>query len=95
MSEDNLKAIEIRVKGRVQGVFFRASTKEVACSLNINGWVKNEFTGDVLIYAEGLESQIMKLIEWCNKGPEFSNVTDVSFKWLDSSKGFTSFEIAY
>ncbi len=94
MSENNLKAVKIRVKGRVQGVFFRASTKEMACTLGINGWVKNELNGDVSIHAEGSESAINKLIEWCHKGPEYSKVTQVSFDRVES-QDFTSFEIRH
>ena len=70
-------AKQIICKGKVQGVFFRVSTKEVADQLNLNGWVRNERNGDVFIHVEGEEEVVEKLIEWCWKGPMFSKVTEV------------------
>ncbi|XOV91332.1 MAG: acylphosphatase [Bacteroidota bacterium] len=78
--------------GRVQGVFFRASTKDQAQSLNLSGWVKNQADGSVLIHAEGREEAIEKLIDWCKIGPDRAIVDKV--KVLDSEiEGFTSFDI--
>ena len=71
------KAVRIEVSGRVQGVFFRVSTKEVCEKIGVKGWVKNLPTGSVLIHAEGSDEQLKELIEWCNEGPLLSNVTKV------------------
>lgn len=60
----------ILVKGKVQGVFFRASAKRMAESLNLFGWVKNTNSGDVEIMISGELSNIEKFISWSQKGPE-------------------------
>ena len=70
----------IIVFGKVQGVFFRASTREQADRLNIRGWVKNEADGSVRIEAEGEEINLQQLIAWCQQGPRWAQVTDVSVR---------------
>ncbi len=72
-----LKTISITVAGKVQGVFYRQSTKENADLSGITGEVKNLDNGNVLILATGTEEQLQKLIEWCKKGPGRAEVTAV------------------
>jgi acylphosphatase len=67
----------ITVKGKVQGVFYRQTTKETANRLGLTGEVKNLPNGDVYIVASGTEEQLKALVEWCKKGPERAVVTDV------------------
>ena len=62
------KNLIISVIGRVQGVFFRASTSEKAKALGITGFVKNQSDGSVLIDAEGEESKLKELEDWCLSG---------------------------
>ena len=64
-----LKRIHIFVTGRVQGVFFRQSTRVMAIKNNVNGWVHNLDDGRVEIIAEGEESNIHALADWCKLGP--------------------------
>lgn len=85
----------IFVSGIVQGVFFRANTKEKANELKINGWVRNLPDGRVEILAEGDEEKIQKLIEWCWKGPEFAKVENVHATYKKFSGKFNSFEILH
>jgi acylphosphatase len=68
---------QIRVIGKVQGVFYRASTKTVADDLGVKGWVKNEPDGSVLIEAEGTKDKLIDLIAWCKKGPAHAKVDSV------------------
>jgi acylphosphatase len=68
------KSFSIRVSGKVQGVFFRASTKEKADELNIQGVVKNESDGSVSIEAEGEENNLQVFIAWCKQGPQRAQV---------------------
>lgn len=82
----------IRISGKVQGVFFRASTREVASKLGITGWVRNEPDGTVKIAAEGTEEQLAKLLRWCNEGPERAKVDRVTYE-PDVVMGFEAFEI--
>ncbi len=84
----------IQVFGKVQGVFFRASAKTVADDLRLTGWVKNESDGSVLIEVEGSENSIEKMIEWCEEGPTFANVSDVILSEAEEI-AFEGFEIRY
>ena len=87
-----VSALKITITGRVQGVFFRVETKKFAAALGITGWVYNTDDGKVEIHAEGKESVLEKLKEWCKKGPPSANVEKVIFK-NTSEEHFTSFEI--
>ena len=68
------KHFTIKVAGKVQGVFFRASTKTKADDLGIKGFVRNEPDGSVYIEAEGDEGILKKFIEWCCRGPQNASV---------------------
>lgn len=72
-----VKNLRIIVSGKVQGVFFRASTKAVADQIGIKGFVKNQKDGSVIIEAEGDEASLDLFLEWCGQGPEKANVTGV------------------
>lgn len=82
----------IKVMGKVQGVFFRASTKKTADRLGIKGWVRNEEDGSVLIEAEGSEQQMQIFIEWCRQGPQFARVENISVE-KKSGEGFQDFSV--
>lgn len=71
------KHFTIRITGKVQGVFFRASAHDVARQLSITGFVRNEPDGSVYIEAEGDEEKLEKFITWCKKGPPRAVVEDV------------------
>lgn len=87
------KHYNITVAGRVQGVFFRASTKTSADHLDIHGFVKNLPDGTVYIEAEGEEEDLKKFLEWCSQGPKAARVD--SCKVAESGmKNFSGFEIA-
>jgi acylphosphatase len=72
-----IKHIDITVRGRVQGVFFRGSTKAVADQLGVKGYVRNEPNGDVFIAAEGDKVSLEMFLDWCSEGPENAQVTSV------------------
>ena len=72
------KCINIIVKGKVQGVFFRASTCAKAQSLGLTGYVRNQYDGSVLIAAEGKKDQLKLLEKWCRAGgPPGAQVTEI------------------
>ena len=83
------------VEGRVQGVWFRDSTKREANRLNITGWVKNRYDGNVELIAEGSKENVAKLTEWCHNGPPAARVTGVNESIEDYTGEFASFEIIY
>ena len=74
-----MKHFNIIISGKVQGVFYRQSTLEIANELGIRGFVRNEPNGNVYIEAEGTEEQLKKIIEWCKKGPSRAVVSEVIF----------------
>lgn len=76
-------ARRIRVKGRVQGVFFRASTAECARSLALRGHVRNEPDGAVLVVAAGAVAALDQLVLWLHTGPPMANVTAVDVEIID------------
>jgi acylphosphatase len=87
-----MKHINIKVSGKVQGVFFRASTKAVADQMGIKGLVKNEKDGSVYIEAEGDETSISMFLEWCNDGPDKAIVENVVVTDAEL-KNYRNFEV--
>jgi acylphosphatase len=71
------RAVSVRITGRVQGVWFRASTKSIADQLSLNGFVRNEPDGAVYAEVSGDPAAIREFITWCHRGPELARVTEV------------------
>lgn len=69
------------VDGRVQGVYYRASTQEQARALGLRGWVRNLPDGRVELRAQGTRDRVEALIAWCRKGPPSARVTSVDVDW--------------
>lgn len=86
-----MQTIVITITGKVQGVFFRQSTREKALSLGITGHVRNLENGQVQVTATGSKDQLDALVDWCRKGPEKARVSGVECKpgMLQSFTGFT------
>jgi acylphosphatase len=87
-----LKTVSIIITGKVQGVFFRQSTKEKATALGIPGEVRNMPDDTVQIIATGTSEQIEQLIEWCREGPPKAKVTNVFITELPL-QSFTKFNV--
>lgn len=85
----------IHVSGRVQGVFFRANTRDVARHLGLTGWVKNCPDGRVEIIAEGDQTGLKKLIAWCHKGPPLAHVTKVDVDWGAATGEYSNFDLRF
>ena len=64
-----METVHLVIKGNVQGVYYRASAKEKANELGIQGWIKNASGGQVEAMASGNKEQLEKFIEWCRHGP--------------------------
>ncbi len=88
-----LKQIHIRVQGRVQGVFFRASAQREAKRLGLTGWVRNRKDNSVELTAEGEETGIKDLIAWAQKGPSAARVEKVDVRWRSFVGDFFDFRI--
>jgi acylphosphatase len=89
----SLKQVQLVVRGRVQGVFFRASTQREARRLGLTGWVKNRGDGAVEMLAEGEETALRQLCMWAERGPTAARVEDVQVRWRSYSGEFPDFRI--
>jgi len=87
-----MKHLDITIKGKVQGVFFRASTKAVADQLGVKGNVRNEPNGDVAIAAEADDFILEMFLEWCAEGPQGAVVTSVETN-EGELKNYRNFEV--
>ena len=84
----------IRISGRVQGVGFRYTARNMAKTLGIRGFVKNEYDGAVYIEAEGEEENIRQFIRWCRKGPVSGRVTEINVE-PGEYQDFKSFSVRF
>jgi acylphosphatase len=92
-----MKKIRIHafVFGRVQGVFFRFHTKEIAEELGLKGWVKNLFDGRVEVLVEGEKDKVEKLVQFLKNGPPAARVEKVEIKEEKYRGEFKNFSIIY
>ncbi len=88
-----MKRVHLFVSGRVQGVFFRAHTRELAQRLGLTGFVRNLPDGRVEVVAEGPAEKLQELIQFCHHGPPLAHVTGVEIRWEDPTGEFQSFSV--
>ena len=86
-----IKHLNIKIYGLVQGIFYRATAKEEAEKLGIKGFARNETDGTVYIEAEGEKENLDKFISWCHKGPALAKVETVEVT-KGPLKNFLEFE---
>jgi acylphosphatase len=72
-----MPTLHLLIKGKVQGVFYRATAKEMAEKIGIKGWIKNTPSGDVEAVVTGNEQELAEFTSWCKQGPRRANVTEV------------------
>ncbi|HEV2785709.1 MAG TPA: acylphosphatase [Solirubrobacteraceae bacterium] len=80
-------AREVVVTGRVQGVFFRDSTRREAVRLGVTGWVRNCPDGTVQAHVEGAPEAVAELVRWCREGPRHADVDDVRVSEVEPEDG--------
>jgi acylphosphatase len=85
-----MKTVRLLIKGKVQGVFYRATAKDIADLLGIKGWVKNLPDDNVEITATATDELLQKFIAWCRQGPPKARVEEVIIEELNTEefKGF-------
>lgn len=91
---DRVRA-HVLIGGRVQGVYFRSYTQDMAERSNVTGWVRNLYDGRVEAVFEGEKEDVEKVIDWCHHGPPGAHVMNVSVTWQPYSGEFSSFAIRY
>jgi acylphosphatase len=87
--------VRLTVSGRVQGVWFRASTRDEALRLGLCGSVRNLDSGAVEIIAAGSEGDIEQLILWARRGPPMAKVTDVQVELLPNDSVLQGFKVIH
>lgn len=85
--------LEIRIYGKVQGVWFRASAKDEALRLRLTGKVWNEPDGSVGVLVQGDAESIQSFIDWCKQGPPLARVQEVQGAEVVTTEVFTGFDI--
>lgn len=89
--DDPIRA-HVFVSGRVQGVYYRATTRETARERGVGGWVRNLDDGRVEAVFEGAEEAVESMVEWCHTGSPTARVDDVEVEYSDPT-GLEAFEI--
>ncbi|MBI4878119.1 MAG: acylphosphatase [Planctomycetes bacterium] len=92
--EPSVKRLHLHIRGRVQGVFYRAAVCERARVLEVAGWIKNRPDGSVEAVAEGPQALLDAFVAFCREGPPLARVTAVDLA-AEPVEGLAEFEIRY
>jgi len=87
-----MPSVRLLIKGKVQGVCYRASALETAVGLSLTGWVRNTTHGNVEAIATGPQDALQHFIDWCRQGPPDAVVTDVDVEPMTETS-FPDFSI--
>lgn len=87
--------VHLIIHGYVQGVFYRAGTRETALRLGLKGWVRNLPDGNVEAVFEGSVEKLQAALEWCKAGPPGALVNKIDEEWQDYTGDFKTFEVGY
>lgn len=88
------KRVHLTIRGRVQGVSFRAYTRKGARALGVTGWVRNRNDGSVELVAEGDDARLRDLLAWCQEGSPWAHVDHIETRWDDATGEYTDFVVA-
>lgn len=87
-----MSTVYLLIKGKVQGVFYRAKAKDRADELGLTGWIKNREDGKVEALVSGDEKSVQLFLEWCKLGPSRAHVESVEVEYR-TSESFPNFKI--
>jgi acylphosphatase len=90
-----VKAFQVKVSGRVQGVCFRAYTREMAKRMGVAGWVRNVSDGTVEVFMQGPDEKVNSLLSWCYQGPAGASVASVDYVEISVDPSINKFSIKY
>ncbi len=89
------KAVKVKVKGRIQGVGYRANTHQKATQLGIKGYIRGTSGNEVEVVAEGNEDNLEKLIDFLKVGPDGTEIEAFDVNWIEPTGDFIRFAIKY
>ena len=81
------------IKGRVQGVGYRANVRRLANKLRLEGFVRNLRNGDVELLVEGSEEDVDRVIQWCHRGPTRAFVSNIRVEKSEATREFMGFAV--
>jgi acylphosphatase len=87
--------VHVLIEGRVQGVFFRAATRDEARARGLAGWARNLPDGRVEALFEGDKRLVENMLRWCHQGPPYAYVDRVEVEWQPYVGDLTDFRIVY
>jgi len=87
--------VHVLIEGRVQGVFFRASTRDEARARGLAGWVRNRADGRVEAVFEGDKTVVDNMLAWCREGPPYSYVDNVDINWQPYQGDLLDFRVVF
>ncbi len=90
-----IQRVTMTIQGRVQGVFFRESTKNKAKELGLAGIVQNQSDGSVYVDVEGEKEKLQELLDWCHHGPSSARVDSLEHEFTSDLKGYQEFEVNF
>jgi acylphosphatase len=87
--------VRLRIRGRVQGVFYRKTAEDQANALGLSGWVRNMSDGSVEAFAVGPKEKLLTYIAWCRVGPTHACVDSVEEFWKEPESAAAGDEDVY
>ncbi len=88
-----MKRVKLKIHGKIQGVFFRYTAKQIADKLKVKGWIKNNFDGTIDAVIEGKDEAVDEMVKWCKAGPTNSIVEKVDIREEYYKGEFKEFKI--
>lgn len=88
-----MKAFRLKIHGVVQGVWYRASTKDRAEEYGVAGWVRNAVDGSVEAHVQGPDEAVEKILQWCRQGPSGARVEKVDVEQAEPEPDLVGFVI--
>ncbi len=89
----DMKSVEVRVSGMVQGVYYRASARREGALRGLRGWVRNESDGSVRLRLQGEEHAVESMLDWCRVGPPAARVSRLTVDDVPADQALQTFEV--
>ncbi|NLE23057.1 MAG: acylphosphatase [Actinobacteria bacterium] len=90
-----MKSVDVRVSGRVQGVYYRATARREGALRGLRGWVRNEPDGSVRLHLEGDAGAVDAMLDWCRVGPPAAEVSRLTVEDAPADDTVHGFEVRY